>query len=70
MCPAITFPQITLAQNCDPNYTGACAQIASDVGCAAGKGDGPAIVAGPVIAVGTDIYGPDRDKDGVGCEEG
>ncbi len=54
--------------NCDPNYSGACVPIASDVDCAGGSGDGPAYVKGPVTVVGTDIYDLDRDGDGVGCE--
>lgn len=32
---------------CDPNYSG-CVPIASDVDCAAGGGNGPAYVRGPV----------------------
>jgi resuscitation-promoting factor RpfB len=53
---------------CDPNYSGACVPIASDVDCAGGGGNGPAYVQGPVTVVGTDIYGLDRDHDGIGCE--
>ena len=56
-------------QQCDPNYSGACVPIASDVDCAGGRGNGPAYVQGPVQVVGTDIYGLDRDGDGIGCEE-
>ena len=56
------------AQGCDPNYTGACVPIASDVDCAGGSGNGPAYVRGPVRVVGVDIYGLDRDGDGIGCE--
>jgi hypothetical protein len=57
-------------QQCDPNYSGACVPIASDVDCAGGSGNGPAYVQGPVQVVGTDIYGLDRDGDGIGCEDG
>jgi hypothetical protein len=57
------------AGDCDPNYSGACVPIASDVDCAGGSGNGPAYVVGPVQVVGTDIYGLDRDKDGIGCED-
>jgi hypothetical protein len=53
---------------CDPNYAGACVPIASDVDCAGGSGNGPAYVKGPVTVIGSDIYGLDRDKDGIGCE--
>lgn len=57
-----------LAENCDPNYSGPCVPIASDVDCAGGSGNGPAYVVGPVYVVGIDIYGLDPDGDGVGCE--
>lgn len=53
---------------CDPNYSGGCVPVASDVDCAGGSGDGPAYVTGPVKVVGTDIYRLDNDHDGVGCE--
>lgn len=56
------------ASNCDPNYSGACVPIASDVDCAGGRGNGPAYVRGPVYVIGTDIYGLDGNGDGVGCE--
>ena len=54
---------------CDPNYSGACVPIASDVDCAGGIGNGPAYVQGPVRVIGTDVYGLDRDGDGIGCED-
>jgi len=53
---------------CDPNYSGACVPVASDVDCAGGKGNGPAYVRGPVRVIGTDIYRLDADHDGIGCE--
>ena len=53
---------------CDPNYSGACVPIASDVDCAGGSGNGPAYVKGPVRVIGKDIYGLDRDGNGIGCE--
>ena len=56
------------SQGCDPNYDGACVPIASDVDCAGGSGNGPEYVVGPVYVIGTDIYGLDRDGDGVACE--
>lgn len=56
------------AADCDPNYSGACVPVASDVDCAGGKGDGPEYVRGPVYVIGTDIYGLDRDGDGIACE--
>jgi hypothetical protein len=55
-------------QQCDPNYSGACVPIASDVDCAGGSGNGPAYVTGPVKVIGIDIYDLDRDGDGWGCE--
>lgn len=54
--------------SCDPNYSGPCVPIASDVDCAGGSGNGPAYVSGPVTVVGNDIYGLDRDGNGTGCE--
>ncbi|TDB96676.1 G5 domain-containing protein [Actinomadura sp. 7K534] len=56
------------ARSCDPNYSGACVPIASDVDCAGGSGNGPAYVRGPVRIIGSDIYDLDRDGDGVACE--
>jgi FlaG/FlaF family flagellin (archaellin) len=56
------------SSNCDPNYSGKCVPIASDVDCSGGSGNGPAYVSGPVYVVGSDIYDLDRDGNGVGCE--
>jgi len=57
------------SEECDPNYENPpCVPVASDVDCAGGKGNGPAYVQGPVVVIGTDIYGLDRDNDGMGCE--
>lgn len=53
---------------CDPHYAGACVPVASDVDCAGGSGNGPAYVRGPVTVVGSDTYGLDSNRDGVGCE--
>jgi resuscitation-promoting factor RpfB len=61
-------PQPQPASACDPNYSGACVPIASDVDCAGGSGNGPAYVRGPVRVIGTDVYGLDRDGDGTGCD--
>jgi len=55
------------SQECDPNYD-PCVPVASDVDCAGGSGNGPAYVQGPVTVIGTDIYGLDRDGDGIGCD--
>jgi flagellar biosynthesis GTPase FlhF len=67
--PAPAAPAAPSAPSgCDSNYAGACVPIASDVDCAGGSGNGPAYVRGPVTVVGSDIYGLDNDRDGVGCE--
>lgn len=58
------------AGDCDPNYSGGCVPIASDVDCSGGSGNGPEYVTGPVKVVGSDIYDLDRDNDGLGCEDG
>ncbi len=57
------------AQDCDPNYGGVCVPVSSDVDCASGSGNGPDYVQGPVYVIGDDIYGLDRDGDGVACEK-
>ncbi|WP_346535565.1 G5 domain-containing protein [Micromonospora sp. DPT] len=58
-----------VTQQCDPNYSGACVPIASDVDCAGGSGNGPAYVEGPVRVIGRDIYDLDgNNNDGIGCE--
>jgi hypothetical protein len=64
----LAAPAPRAASPCDPNYSGACVPIASDVDCAGGGGNGPAYVKGPVYVVGKDIYGLDKDGNGVGCE--
>jgi Excalibur calcium-binding domain len=56
------------SDGCDENYANVCVPIASDVDCAGGSGNGPAYVDGPVFVVGRDVYGLDRDGDGVACE--
>jgi hypothetical protein len=66
----VTFAPATTAQagSCDPNYSGACVPIASDVDCAGGGGNGPEYVSGPVTVVGKDIYRLDNNGNGTGCE--
>jgi len=66
--PPNPAPTTKPASQCDPNYSGACVPIASDVDCAGGDGNGPAYVQGPVYVIGTDIYDLDRDGNGIGCE--
>jgi hypothetical protein len=53
---------------CHPSYADECVPFASDADCAAGSGDGPAYVTGPVRVVGPDDYGLDRDGDGIACD--
>lgn len=65
--PAPTESARKVNEECDPNYSG-CVPIASDVDCAGGKGDGPAYVKGPIKVIGKDIYGLDRNHDGIACE--
>ncbi len=61
-------PAPAAPSGCDPNYSGACVPIASDVDCAGGSGNGPAYVQGPVRIIGIDIYDLDRDGDGIACD--
>jgi hypothetical protein len=67
-CTSLPLLAQTSDEDCDPNYSGQCVPVASDVDCAGGKGNGPAYIGGPVYVVGSDVYGLDRDRDGVGCE--
>lgn len=56
------------ANECDPNYAGACLDpYASDYDCEGGDGNGPDYT-GTVTVVGEDHYGLDADGDGTGCE--
>lgn len=59
---------VSAGKNCDPNYSGKCVPIASDVDCGGGSGNGPAYVYGTVRVIGVDIYDLDRDGDGYGCD--
>ncbi|CAN5187153.1 hypothetical protein BH09PAT3_BH09PAT3_3900 [soil metagenome] len=65
--PKVT-PAPAASSNCDPNYSGACVPVASDVDCGSGSGNGPAYVYGVVTVIGTDIYGLDANHNGLGCE--
>jgi hypothetical protein len=54
--------------NCHPSYRGACLPLnGPDVDCEGGTGNGPIFV-GRVFVVGPDVYGLDRDGNGIGCE--
>jgi hypothetical protein len=65
---AAPAPAPAAPAGCDPNYSGQCVPIASDVDCAGDGGNGPAYTTGPVRVIGTDIYKLDRDGDGVACD--
>ena len=53
---------------CHPSYEGACLKMnAGDYDCIGGSGDGPNYT-GKVYVVGPDVFGLDRDHDGIGCE--
>jgi len=58
---------VDTADQCHPNY-GGCVPLAIDVDCAGGDGDGPEYVSGPFEVRGVDVYGLDRDRNGVGCD--
>ena len=59
--------QSSTNSGCNSHYSG-CVPNASDVDCLGGGGNGPAYVKGPIRVLGTDIYGLDRDGDGIACE--
>jgi hypothetical protein len=62
-------PRQSLAGGCDPHYVSkTCVPIAEDVDCTPGSGNGPAYVSGPFEYTGEDIYGLDRDHNGIACE--
>lgn len=65
---AVGTKVVAQTSQCDPNYSGACVPIASDVDCLGGSGNGPAYVKGPVYVIGKDIYRLDNDGNGIGCE--
>lgn len=63
----VTPAAVATGSNCNVNYSG-CVPNDSDVDCAGGSGNGPSYVTGPIRVTGTDVYGLDRDGNGVGCE--
>lgn len=73
LAPLTGAEPLPLAQSdCHPNYSGACVPTGySDVDCAGGSGNGPGYVDGPVYLVPgkSDVYGLDRDGNGVACEK-
>lgn len=69
--PSSPIPRKTTSNpkpSCDPNYSGGCVPIASDVDCGGGSGNGPAYFWGTAKVVGIDIYDLDRDGDGIACD--
>jgi hypothetical protein len=55
-------------KRCHPSYKGACLDPnASDYDCIGGSGNGPKYT-GRVIVVGPDVFGLDRDGNGIGCQ--
>ena len=53
--------------SCHPGYSGCLNPNAGDYDCAGGSGDGP-YYTGAVRVVGNDVFGLDRDGDGMACE--
>jgi hypothetical protein len=68
-CAPEPDPAPASSGSCHPSYEGACLDSNSyDYDCAAGSGDGPDYVDGPIAVVGDDPYGLDSDYDGTACE--
>lgn len=64
-------PTATAADNCHPNYYGACLKPDSeDYDCEGGGGNGPDFIKGPVYISGADPFGLDKNGDGIGCGPG
>lgn len=60
--------EVEAGQRCHPSYSGSCLDPAAvDYDCAGGSGNGPRYT-GTVTVTGPDVFGLDRDGDGVGCE--
>ena len=64
----VIFPLVTTSASCHPSYAGACLRPSvPDYDCEGSAGSGP-LFTGPVYVIGPDVYGLDRDNDGIGCE--
>jgi PASTA domain len=64
-------PKTTPAPTCDPSYPDVCLDPAvEDYDCAAGSGNGPGYVEGPIRVRPPDPFELDREGDGWGCENG
>ena len=58
-------------RGCDPSYPDDCLRTGiGDYDCAAGSGNGPNYVNGPIRVRPPDPFDLDRDGDGIGCEQG
>ncbi|MEV0126898.1 hypothetical protein AB0H83_00290 [Dactylosporangium sp. NPDC050688] len=66
--PPATKATTKPAGNCNPNYSPCVPNDPVDVDCKGGGGNGPSYVQGPVRVIGQDVYGLDKDGDGIGCE--
>jgi len=55
--------------NCHPSYQGECIPLGvSDADCWGGGGNGPYYVRTTIRVVGPDVFGLDRDGDGLACD--
>ena len=61
----VALPSFT-AQDCTPGYK-PCIPVGPDVDCRNGQGDGPRYTS-RVEVFGDDVYGLDRDGDGLACD--
>ncbi|QRF68500.1 hypothetical protein GQA70_13125 [Ponticoccus alexandrii] len=70
---SVALPGAAMAE-CHPSYAGGCVPVHPvDVDCdyldlSLRKGNGPAYALSPFTVVGEDVYGLDRNGDGVACE--
>jgi hypothetical protein len=64
-------PPTTAPRNCDPAYPDVCLHDGiGDYDCAAGTGNGPNYVEGPIRVLPPDPFDLDGNGDGIGCERG
>lgn len=71
LATAVFLTTSAAAQECHPNYEGACVPNKGvDVDCLGGQGNGPEYPDrhGPFRRVGPDVFKLDRDGDGLACE--
>lgn len=67
LCLKYTKSNPKKESSCHPSYSGCLKKSASDYDCSGGSGNGP-YYTGRVYVIGPDVFGLDRDGDGVGCE--